>query len=323
MRTGSGEDPTTTPKVATDDRVPLPNTSLRLLRAFLAVCDERNVGRAAARLYVSQPSLSQDIRRLERDVGFVLFVRGPKGMSLTPAGEEFARSVQTALQLIDRGVADARDLATGEQRTIAIAYTPSIGNRLMPDLLPALERRLAAYRIDDQEVDTGSVGPGVLRGQFDIGLAHHPGVHEGLASTALVREPLCVALASAHPLAQRDRLRLAELAELDLLIWPRATAPDYYDRVLELCNEAGLYPRAVREFRRALTRSYLLAAGQTFSLLPISTMNVRPPGVSFVVPSDAGLSVELHVVRRADDEREVLRKVEHTAYELSQALTDT
>ncbi|HTW97863.1 MAG TPA: LysR family transcriptional regulator, partial [Acidimicrobiales bacterium] len=201
------------------------NVSLRLLRVFLAVSKEGNVGRAASSLYVSQPSLSQDIRRLERELGIQLFVRGPHGVSLTPAGEEFRRDVDDALALLDRAVERAQAAARSPRRRIVLGFSPSIGHELMPSLLPLIESRLDDVVLDEREVDTGGVAPGVRSGAFDIGLAHCQGEQAGLASVTLRLDPLSVALAADHPLARRGgEVRLAELGDLPLMLWSRELA---------------------------------------------------------------------------------------------------
>jgi DNA-binding transcriptional LysR family regulator len=286
------------------------NVSLRLLRVFLAVSREGNVGRAASALHVSQPSLSQDIRRLEREIGTPLFLRGPQGVSLTAAGEAFRRDVEDALALLDRAVERAQMAGRTKQRRIVLGFSPSIGHQLMPSLLPLLERRLPDIAVDEREVDTGAVAPGVRSGAFDVGLAHCQGAEAGLTSVTVRDEPLCVALAADHPLSRRQQpLRLAELDELALMVWPREIAPDYYDRLVAICQEGGLLPKVVHGPRRAIIRSYAVSGGDVFCLLPLSTSGLQVPGVSFVPVADPHATVALVLVRREREEREEVRAV--------------
>jgi DNA-binding transcriptional LysR family regulator len=296
------------------------SVSLRLLRAFVAVSRERNVRRAAAVLYVSQPSLSQDIRRLEHQVGVPIFVRGSQGMLLTTAGEELFRNVETALALIDRGVEQARRVAATSKACLLLAFSPSVGNRLIPGLIPLLEQRLPSLIVDEREVDTGEVGPGVRDRRFDIGFAHCPTPESGLVTTLLLEEQMCAAVASSHRVASEPALHLAELNDLDLLLWPRDTAPDYYDRILAICHHAGVEPRVVQGARRALMRSYLLSEGRGFCPLPASTSVLRVPGVTFVPVQDEGSVIPLMSIRREDDQRPEILAVEEIARDLSTLL---
>lgn len=275
------------------------NVSLRLLRVFLAVSREGNVGRAASSLLVSQPSLSQDIRRLERELGTQLFVRGAHGVTLTPAGEEFRRDVEDALALLDHAVEHAQAAAHSSRRRIVLGFTPSIGHELMPSLLSLLEARLPGVLLDEREVDTGEVAAGVRSGTFDIGLAHCQTAEAGLTTMTVRLDPLCVALSAEHPLAKRaGPVRLAEIGDLPLMLWSRDLAPQYHDRLVAICDEAGLSPRLVPGPRRAVIRSYALSDGSAFCLLPLSTSRLHVPGVSFLPVADEEALVSLEAVRR-------------------------
>ena len=296
------------------------NLTLRLLRAFVAVSHEGHVGRAAARLFVSQPALSQDIRRLEREVGVVLFERGPKGLSLTAAGAELLRTVEAALAILDRGIASTQALAAGDRIVIRLAYSPSMGNQLMPALLPALEREVSSLTVDEREVDTGEVGAGVLSGRYDAGFAHSPSPDPRLVLSHLADEQLCVAVATSHRLASATSIRLADLEGSALLIWPRDSAPEYYDLILDICARARLGLPLIKQFRHITPRSYLLDDNKTFSLLPKSTAIVQRPEVRFVELEDSYATIPLMFVRRAEDDRRELRAIEEVARRVSTML---
>ena len=285
---------------------PTMNVSLRLLRLFLAVSKEGNLGRAAAKLYVSEPSLSQGIRRLERELGAQLFVRGPHGVELTEPGAAFQRDVADAVALIDEATRRARLDGRQRRRTVVLGFSPSIGQQLLPALLPVLERRLRDIAVDEREVDTGEVARGVRSGAFDLGLLHCQGAGAGLSAVILCRERLCVALASDHPLSTRDRpVHLGELGGLSLMLWPREIAPEYYDTLIGICHRAGLSPGITPGPRRAMVRSYVLSSGNVFCLLPVSNARLQVPGVRFIpVADDATVALSL-VKREGEDRTEV------------------
>jgi DNA-binding transcriptional LysR family regulator len=273
------------------------DVSLRLLRAFLVVAEEEHVGRAAQRLHISQPSLSQDVRRLEREAGVELFSRSRRGVELTPAGRIFAEEVRQGLDLIERGAEQARRTAAAARSRVSLAYTPSLGNRLLPQLLPELERLCPDLEVEERELDTGEVGPAVVSGRFDLGLAHCPAEAPGLRQIPLGEDPLVVVLGSRHPLALRgEPVELAALAGLDLLLWPRELAPDYHDHLLRLCG----YPSVRTGPRRALTRSYLFAEEGVFALLPAGASAQNVPGVTFLPLAGQSATAPLVLLRRAD-----------------------
>ena len=286
------------------------NSSLRLLRVFLAVSKEGNLGRAAATLYVSQPSLSQDIRRLERELGVQLFVRGPHGVALTAAGEELRRDVEDALALLDRGVERAQNVGSATKPRVTLGFTPSIGQELMPSLLPTLEGRLPKIVVEEREADTGSVTTGVRSGVFDLGLVHCQGVEDDIASMTLRQDELCVALAANHPLSGRGQpMNLEELGDLPLMIWPREVAPEYYDTLIAICHKSGLLPEVVPGPRRAIIRSYTVSGGSVFCLLPLSMSHMQVPGVSFVPIADPEARLPLDLVRRKREDRQEVTAV--------------
>jgi hypothetical protein len=137
----------------------------------------------------------------------------------------------------------------------------------------------------------------------------------------LLDEPLCVALGTQHPLAGREIIALAELEGSELLIWPRDSAPEYYDRIFEVCAAAGLRIDRVREFRRSMIRSYLFNNDDVFSVLPLSASFLHLPGTAFVALSDPGSTVPLVAMRRAGDQRPELRRIAELACEVGDRLT--
>ena len=248
----------------------------RLLRVFVAV-SKGDLGQAAKGPLVSQPSLSQDIRRLERELRTQLFVRGSHGVTLTPAGEEFRRDIEDALALLDRAVEHA-ERRQGQQTTRRARVQPEHGaGAAMSTLLPLVELRLPAIVVDDCEADTGAVASGVRSGTFDLGLVHCQGAEKGLTVETLRHEKLCVALAADHPLSVRGQpICLQELGDLSIMIWPREVAPDYYDTLDRDLPpgraDAGHHPRT------AAGDNPLLQSVQRQRALPPPDLEFPSPG---------------------------------------------
>ena len=202
---------------------------LRLLRYFAAVAEERHVGRAAARLYISQPALSQQIRSLEEQVGVPLFVRHPRGVELTEAGAALLEEARTLLAESDRLEAAVEGLRRGGGTGVRIGLAPGLPRSLFPELLAALRRREPDAGVEVRELTTPEQVEALAAGDLDLGLVREPVDDPGLAHRTLLVEPLGVSLPAGHPLAARESLTLRELADELFVCFPRPWAPSLHD----------------------------------------------------------------------------------------------
>src|SRR3954467_8498072 len=198
---------------------------LRLLRYFAVVAEELHMGHAAARLYISQPALSQQIRVLEDQVGLPLFVRHPRGVALTEAGEALLREARDVLERSERLERTVDDLRRGATESLRIAVPPGAPSTLLPALLGPLRERRPDAGVEVQELGTPEQLDALHAGSIDLGLVREPVDDSRLARRSLLVEPLGVCLPAAHPLARKDCLTLAELADDLFVCFPRAWAP--------------------------------------------------------------------------------------------------
>src|SRR6185295_8796067 len=179
----------------------------RLLRYFLAVANELHFGRAAARLYISQPSLSNQIRTLERTLGTDLFVRSSRQVELTPAGRVLLEEAPLALSALERAAERARLAGAGIAGTVRLGYAPMAGYETLGAILTAVEH------------DSPNVT--VVASELDIGLALFPEPMRGVRSEPVRMEPLALLLGKHHPLADADSIPLTNLENETLLLFPR------------------------------------------------------------------------------------------------------
>ena len=219
----------------------------RLLRYFLAVAEELHFGRAAARLYISQPSLSNQIHKLERTLGTDLFVRTSRQVELTPAGRALLEEAPAALGALERAAERARLAGAGIDGTVRLGYAPMAGYGTLGAILTAVEHDSPNVTVIASELFSAEIPGRVLAGELDIGLALFPEPMRGVRSEPLRMEPLALVLGEQHRLADLDAIALAGLADETLLLFPRELAPGYYDRVIAACEQAGFQPR-VRAF---------------------------------------------------------------------------
>src|SRR3954465_12096206 len=206
---------------------------LRLLRYFAVVAGELPVGHAAARLYISQPALSQQIRALEDQVGLPLFVRHPRGVALTEAGEALLREARDVLERSERLERTVEDLRRGATESLRIAVPPGAPSTLLPELLAPLRSQRPDARVEVQELTTPEQLEALHAGSIDLGLVREPVDDSRLARRSLLVEPRGVCLPAAHPLAQKACVSLAALADELFVCFPRAWAPSLHDVLVE------------------------------------------------------------------------------------------
>src|SRR6266403_4392939 len=219
----------------------------RQLRYFLAVANELHFGRAAARLYISQPSLSNQIRTLERTLGTDLFTRTSRQVELTAAGRALLEEAPLALAALERAGERARLAGEGIAGTVRLGYSPMAGYETLGAILSAVEHDSPNVTLIASESFSAQIPGRVLAGELDVGLALFPESVRGVRSERLRVEPLALLLGEDHPLAEVDPIPVRRLEGETLLLFPRELAPTYYDRVIAACEQCGFQPQ-VRTF---------------------------------------------------------------------------
>ncbi|UGV28300.1 LysR family transcriptional regulator [Rhodopseudomonas boonkerdii] len=264
---------------------------LRHLRYFIAVAEERHVTRAALRLGIQQPPLSQQIRALEAAVGVTLLVRMPRGVELTEAGRAFLAEARAVLVQLDHAVDTAQRTARGEQGQLAVGFT---GSAAFHPLIPAVVR---AFREQSPHVDllleesrTGDLIVALQKEQLDLAFIRVPvGDTTGLVIEPLLNEPMLLALPAGHPLlagGKRKRIALADLAEETFILYRRPTGPGLYDAIITACRAAGFSPHIGQEAPRMVSTLSFVAAGLGVSVVPESMRRLDTEGVAYLSLAD-------------------------------------
>ncbi|MGV9633319.1 LysR substrate-binding domain-containing protein [Nocardia rhamnosiphila] len=245
--------------------------SPRVLRYFMAVAEELHFGRAATRLYIAQPSLSHQIRKLEEALGTPLFVRSSRQVQLTAAGRTLAREVPRALAALEHAVQLTRLAGAGIATTIRLGYTPVTGFDTLTALLDALREDHPGLMVDAREFFSAEIPERLRAGDLDIGLALSPQPLAGVGGEILREEPVSALLSTRHRLADTPRIPVPALRDETLLLFPRHLAPAYYDGIVAACHEAGFSP-AICAFEEPPVNAMLarLAGGREVSLAPAS-----------------------------------------------------
>lgn len=276
---------------------------LRHLRVFLTVASELHFSRAARRLHVSQPALSQQIRALERSVGAALFDRSSRGTALTPAGRALLDVAPRVLHEADRARTVVSEAARGAVGRLVVGSVGTALASITPRILRSVRAEFPDLQLEVTQLDTSAQVVALADRRIDVGVVRAATPSEMVAVEELVAEPLVVALPHDHALAGRAAIDPAALADEPFVLWPRPLGAAFFDLITGYCRDHGFSPHIVAEGADIETQLGLVAAGLGVSLQPSYYANLRPPGVVFRPLSGQVPTVALQVAwRRTDDE---------------------
>ncbi|SAK74603.1 LysR family transcriptional regulator [Caballeronia fortuita] len=286
---------------------------LRLLRYFVTVAEEMHFGRAAARLAMTQPPLSQAIRALEDALGVALFVRTKRTVELTPVGKDLLPEVRRLLASADALRPLAQSLARGEAGVLSLAFVSTADYGLLPALLRDFGARYPGVRLQLTEATSDVQIEELVAGRIDAGLVIPPLPPRYVSSLEYVpiaREPLMIAMSTqqAEALASNEDepVDLRDLAAAPLVVFPRRLAPGLHDTIMGCYGAAGLAPRIGQEAIQMQTIVSLVSAGMGVALVPQSLRHLRRTGVVYRPLRDAGPVVETGLVWRTAEVSPVL-----------------
>lgn len=277
----------------------------RHLEYYVAVADELHFGRAALRLHVSQPALTQQIRQLEKEVGGSLLDRTTRRVELTQAGVLFLHHAQRALDEIALGIRAVGQAAAGETGHLSVGFAGSTTYELMPRLMHEYRRRQPDVTIEiHNEMLTGTQVEALRTGTIDVGFLRPPVSDPELSLINISAEPLVLAISEAHPLAASDSISLPDLAAEPFVSYPSGAS--VYVTVMTACANAGFRPAVVQEAAETHTLISLVSAGLGVCLLPASVQNLRATGVAYRQLTGDVPRVELCAAWRREDRSPVV-----------------
>jgi len=277
---------------------------LRLLRYFLAVAEESHLTKAAARLGIRQPPLSQQIRVLEQELGVTLFHRLPRGMELTESGRALLDDARNIVALVDQAVEGVRRVSQGEAGRLTVGFTGSAAfHPFVPSVIRRFRETAPNVRLVLEESSTGELMEAVGAGRVDVAFIRGPyGLGPGVVVETVLEEPMLAAFPADHPTVKgrpRKRIALSELADESLILYRRHSGPGLYDAIIAACGAAGFSPRVAQEAPRMLSTLSLVAAGLGVSLVPASLRRVNIEGVVYVnLAQPAELRAPLNLIWR-------------------------
>ncbi|MGO4956028.1 LysR family transcriptional regulator [Luteococcus sp. Sow4_B9] len=267
---------------------------LRQLHYFIVVAEECHFGRAAQRLHMAQPPLSQQIRRLEKEVGVELFTRSTRHVALTPAGEDYLLHARQILAAVDAADERARRVAMGMVGRLAIGCVGSATYSLLPALSRLLGRELPGVDVSFQgEMLSQEQLTALRQGRIDLALLRPPVDDATLTAMVLRRDRLLAAVPHTHPLADREELSVSQLAGSDLIVHQAPRLSAMHGVVLRLFSDAGTAPRIRHEVGETSTMVTLVAAGRGVAVVPEPTRALALEGVRYIPLIDEDAHVDL------------------------------
>lgn len=284
---------------------------MRQLRYFVAVAEEKHFGRAALRLHMTQPPLSQAIQALEADIGALLFARTKRSVALTPAGQALLPEARRILQQVSTLPDLVRRAATGESGLLTLAFVSTADYSILPPLLREFRQAFPHVQIDLRESTSDLQLEHLAQGQIDAGLLIPPLPDQtklGLDYLPVLSEPLILAAPSGHKaLRVEGKMRLSAFSDLPLIIFPRRISPALHDTILACFRNAGQTPHIGQEAIQMQTIVGLVSAGMGCALVPQSVSNLKRPGVDYRELEDVTSHIETGLAWRKDNTSPVLQ----------------
>lgn len=257
------------------------HVTLRQLEALAAVADAGGFTAAAELLGRSQPTVSKEIQTLERTLRHELVTRSGRNTRLSEEGLRLLPRARRVLSEVAELELTARTPQRRQTITVRVACTPSVSNRLLPELLQEIERSMSQLDVTVKEVETGGVETLVDQGEADLGLCHHPR-HTRLTRTDVLGSDELVLIGRDDVLSGVPSPDdLSALAPIPLLLWPRDNHPEYFDSLVSLCRTRGLSPLLlIGADRLSGARRYLLTQGRAVSIVPLDAAQALESGLA-------------------------------------------
>lgn len=273
---------------------------LRRLTYFVAVAEERHLGRAAERLHLSQPPLSRQIQALESELGVKLFTRTPRGMVLTQAGETLLQDARNIFGLVRQAADRAQRAGSGEVGILDVGLYGSATFGVVPQVLSAFKRKHPDVGVALHYAQTPQQVPALRQGRVLIVFERLLPNEEDIAVELVARERLLLAVGNAHPLAKKRAVPIKALKGQTLRV---GTSPAAAATVVELCRKQGFEPHFSAQASDVIMATLHTGISSDVTLVPASMANVKVPGVSYVAldPAVRGATMDLYCYYRRQE----------------------
>ncbi|MFJ8234216.1 LysR family transcriptional regulator [Ureibacillus sp. NPDC094379] len=278
----------------------------RHLKYFIAVAEELNFGKAAARLNISQPPLSNQIAQLEKELDVKLFSRTKRHTELTPAGKYFLEQSYEMMNKLEQAKNDVRKIYYGEKGILNIGYTGILSKKII-DLIRTYRGKHPEVEVVLHHLSTTNQIQALHEKRIHLGFLCPPIESSHFNSHLVVSAPFMVALPSTHHLAkQKGPINLSDLKSEPFIMSNRKGEPGYYDTIISICNRSGFSPNVIQEAEGIFTILTLISTGMGVSLVTNLTLEYANSGVVLKEIKDQNASMDLTLVWRKEEESPIV-----------------
>jgi DNA-binding transcriptional LysR family regulator len=283
------------------------NLEMRYFEYFVAVAEELNFSRAAARLNIAQPPLSQQIQRLESKIGVKLFVRTKRKVQLTEAGTIFLEEAYRTLAQAESAVKTAQRAARGEVGSLVVGFVGSSAYGFLPGAVRAFRERFPDVELKLKELTTVEQVAALKAELIDIGFLRPPIFEDELKQEPVQKEPFLIALYEKHPLAALAAVPPQKLVNEPFILVPPTLAPGFYEQMVSICAQAGFHPRKVQEAIQFHVIVSLVAAGLGIAFVPSSIQTFQRSDVVYRPLQNVTIQAEIVAAWRPNSSSVVLQ----------------
>ena len=282
--------------------LPIPQKmELRHLRYFVTLAEELHFGRAAQRLHIAQPPLSQQIRQLENELGFELFYRTKRQVQLTEAGRVFLGEVKQIFRQLEEAVQTGKQTSRGEKGKLVVGFVSSSAYNILPEILREFSSNFPDVSLELHELTTDEQLRRLDTNQIDVGFLRPPVNEDKFEWEQVFQESLMVAIPQNHRLANEQMVSLHCFSNEPFILFPRFLAPGLYDSVIILCQQAGFCPKVVQEATQMQTIVSLVAAEMGVAIVTESLQNLQRTGVAYKPLVEATPQVSIAMIWRKNN----------------------
>lgn len=276
------------------------------LRCFIAVAEELHFGRAAKRLFITQPPLSRQIQLLEHSLGVQLLERTNRSVQLTRAGQHFLTDAQRILAFADQARQLTQQIAKGEQGKLSIGFTAVCGYKMIPELLKSVEQHLPHIELVLQELVSSAQMDALLANMIDVGFVRYKPNNSDLKYSLIHKEPMIVAVPNNHPLANNKSVDLQDLKPFEIIMYSPVGSKYLHDLITGALTVEGIAPK----YRYYLGQTHsilgLVSAGLGIAIVQKSAEFFFSQGVTFLPLNHSNLTADLYMAVRENNNNPAL-----------------